>query len=273
MPSHSMTDLSEVFFQIGDVGKRLSDLGAAEGAAGNISVCVRDGFDIPDSFDNEQVIDLPLSVPELAGAYVVVTGSGCRLREILDAPTKNLAIVVMDNGGKTGRMYTTGDAGFKRITSEFNSHLAVHYERMKLGDVQLHTVLHSQPTHLTYLSHIPAYQDEVYFNRHLFRWEPETILFIPQGVGMLPFIVNGSKEQMTETAKKMNTHPLVIWARHGVVARADESIVHALDLIEYAEAAAHYEYLNLSTGEKADGLSPEEICAICSAWNVSQGIY
>ena len=262
-----------LFRQIGDVGKRLSDLGAAEGAAGNMSVCVREGLIIPDSFLETQSIDLPLDVPELSGAGMIVTGSGCRLRDISDAPGSNLAVVMIDDGGKTGRIFTAYDANFRRITSEFNSHLAVHYEQMKSSDVAFHTVLHAQPSHLTYLSHIPEYQNEAYFNRHLFRWQPETILSIPHGIGMLPFIVNGSDEQMIETAMTMKEHPLVVWARHGVVARADESVVHALDLIEYAEAAAHYEYLNLSTGGKADGLSPDEIRQICKAWNISQSIY
>jgi rhamnulose-1-phosphate aldolase len=159
------------------------------------------------------------------------------------------------------------------VTSEFNSHLAIHHDRMKSGEVTFQAVLHAQPVHLTYLSHIPAYQEQVYFNRHLFRWQPETILSIPQGIGVLPFIVNGSDEQMTATVRSMREHPLVVWVRHGVVARSDDSVLHALDLIEYAEAAAHYETLNLSTGEKADGLSPEEIGQICEAWGVTQKIY
>jgi len=268
-----MTQLTELFSQIGDVGKRLTKLGAAEGAAGNVSVCVRDDLDLPNSFSKAQVIDLPLPVPELEGASVIVTGSGCRLREVVDAPTANLGIVVIKRDGKVGDLLAAPDCLFKRITSEFNSHLAIHHDQMKLRDVNVHAVLHAQPTYLTYLSHIPAYQDEKYFNQHLYRWEPETILSIPQGIGMLPFIVNGSDEQMTETALKMREHSVVMWARHGVVTRADESIFHALDLVEYAEAAAHYEYLNLSTGEKADGLSPDEIRAICKTWNVSQTIY
>ena len=268
-----MAQLIEFFSQIGNVGKRLSELGAAEGAAGNLSVCIRSRTEIPVSFSETQSIDLPLPVPELEGASLIVTGSGCRLREIVDAPAANLAVVVVGQGGRTGEMFTVKDQRFKRITSEFNSHLAIHHDQMKSRDVNVHTVLHAQPPHLTYLSHIPAYQDEKYFNRHLCRWEPETILSIPQGVGVLPFIVNGSDEQMRETALKMGEHSVVVWARHGVVARADNSILHALDLVEYAEAAAHYEYLNLSTGEKADGLSPDEIRAVCKAWNVSQSVY
>jgi rhamnulose-1-phosphate aldolase len=224
-------------------------------------------------FNEVQEMDFPISVPELEGTSVIVTGSGCRLRDIALAPTANLAVVVVNAGGSTGRMFTAGDCRFKRITSEFNSHLAIHAEQIKAREVTIHTVLHAQPPHLTYLSHIPEYQDEVYFNQRLFRWQPETILGIPQGIGMLPFIVNGSVGQMSETARKMLDHPLVVWARHGVVARADESILQALDLVEYAEAAARYEWLNLSTGEKADGLSPEQIRAICEAWNISQNIY
>lgn len=273
MTTYSSADLDLLIHEIGQAGRRLSDLGAAEGAAGNISVCVRGSLDATGMFPREQVVELPLIVPELASATVIVTGSGRRLRDIADSPGDNLACVVVGHDGKTGKMLTVAKPGFERVTSEFNSHLAVHHDRMRSGDVQFHAVLHAQPLSLTYLSHIPAYQDETYFNHHLFRWQPETILSIPQGIGVLPFIVNGSGEQMRATVRSMQEHPLVVWARHGVVARADDSVLHALDLIEYAEAAACYENLNLSTGEKADGLSPQEIRQICEAWGVLQRVY
>ncbi|MBK9926231.1 MAG: class II aldolase/adducin family protein [Anaerolineales bacterium] len=266
-------DLEFLLSQLALAGKRLSDVGAAEGAAGNVSVCVRGALDVLDIFPQVTEITLPVDAPELAGATIIVTGSGRRLREIIDSPTSNLACIVVNEGGKTGTMFIAKDCPFKRVTSEFNSHLAIHHDQMRARDIQLHTVLHAQPTNLTYLSHIPAYQDENYFNRHLFRWQPETILSIPQGMGMLPFIVNGSDEQMTETVRSMREHPLVVWARHGVVSRADNSVLHALDLIEYAEAAAHYESLNLSTGEKADGLSPEQVRQICAGWGITQNVY
>lgn len=259
--------------QIGEAGKRLSELGAAEGAAGNISVCVREALDISGTFPEARAVDLPVTVPELAGATVIVTGSGRRLREIEEFPGGNLACVLIGENGKRGEMFTVPDPPFKRVTSEFNSHLAIHHDRMKSGAVAFQAILHAQPVNLTYLSHIPVYQDEAYFNRHLFRWQPETILSIPQGIGVLPFIVNGSDEQMTASVRSMREHPVVVWARHGVVARSDDSVLHALDLIEYAEAAARYETLNLSTGEKADGLSPGQIRQICEAWGVTQHIY
>lgn len=270
---NSPINLDFLLRQIGEAGKRLSELGAAEGAAGNISVCVREALDVSGTFPKAQTVDLPLEVPELAGTTVIVTGSGCRLREIADSPGDNLACLLIGRDGKKGEMFTVEEPPFRRVTSEFNSHLALHHDRMKSGEVTFQAVLHAQPVHLTYLSHIPAYQEQGYFNRHLFRWQPETVLSIPQGIGVLPFIVNGSDEQMSATVRSMREHPLVVWARHGVVARSDSSVLHALDLIEYAEAAARYETLNLSSGERADGLSPGEIRQICEAWGVNQNIY
>lgn len=267
------TNLDFLLRQIGEAGKRLSDLGAAEGAAGNISVCVREVLDLPEVFPKAQTVDLPLDVPELAGVTVIVTGSGRRLREIAESPGDNLACIRIGGDGKKGEMFTVAEPPFKRVTSEFNSHLAIHHDRMKSGEAAFQAVLHAQPLHLTYLSHIPAYQEEGYFNQHLFRWQPETVLSIPQGIGVLPFIVNGSDEQMTATVRSMREHPLVVWVRHGVVARSDDSVLRALDLIEYAEAVARYETLNLSSGERADGLSPGEIRQICEAWGVTQNIY
>ncbi|HEX6270210.1 MAG TPA: class II aldolase/adducin family protein [Anaerolineales bacterium] len=266
-------DLDLTLRQLGQVGKRLSDMGAAEGAAGNISVCFRESLDITELFPQMQTIQLPLPAPELAGATLVITGSGRRLREIMDEPTANLACIIVEEGGRTGIVFTSPDCQFQRVTSEFNSHLTVHHDQIQLREMQFQTILHAQPLYLTYLSHIPRYQDERYLNTHLLRWQPETILNMPEGIGVLPFLLPGSPEQMSETVSSMREHRIVVWSRHGIVTRAGDSILHALDLIEYAETAAHYEYLNLTAGDPGDGLSPENLRAISESWNVQQSIF
>ncbi|HSD83813.1 MAG TPA: class II aldolase/adducin family protein, partial [Anaerolineae bacterium] len=153
------------------------------------------------------------------------------------------------------------------------SHLAVHHDQMRSKDIKFHAVLHAQPPHLTYLSHLPDYQDEQYLNRHLLRWQPETILNFPEGMGVLPFMLPGSAQLTVETMLALREHRIVIWSRHGVMARAEDSIFHALDLIEYAETAAHYEYLNLIAGEVGDGLSPEHLRLISASWNIQQKLF
>ena len=266
-------ELNSLLTQLGQVGKRLSEIGAAEGAAGNLSICFREDLGITTHFPRKQRIDLPVPAPELAGSTLIVTGSGRRLRDISEAPTKNLACIVVESGGQTGQMFTAPDCQFKRVTSEFNSHLAVHHDQMRSRDIQLHTVLHGQPLYLTYLSHLSEYQDEPYFNLHLLRWQPETILNFPTGMGVLPFILVGSAQLTVETMLAMREHPLVVWSQHGVIARSDDSLLHVLDLIEYAETAAHYEYLNLIGGHLSEGLSPEHLREVSGSWNIKQNIY
>jgi rhamnulose-1-phosphate aldolase len=266
-------ELDQLLYELGQVGKRLSDIGAAEAAAGNLSICFREPLDVTSCFPNVQVIDLPVPAPDLAGATLIVTGSGRRLRQIIEAPTANLACIIVEAGGRTGKMFTGPQCEFKRVTSEFNSHLAVHHDQMRSREIRLHTVLHGQPPHLTFLSHLSEYQDEQYFNHHLLRWQPETILNFPKGLGVLKFLLPGSAQLTIETMLALRDHSLIVWSQHGVIARADDSILHALDLIEYAETAAHYEYLNLTTGGRSKGLTPEHLLAIAESWNIRQNIF
>ncbi len=266
-------ELGQLLRELGQAGQRLVNLEAAEGAAGNISVCFRQKLDVTEYFPVMQTIDLPVPAPDLAEATLIVSGSGRRLRDILDAPAANLACIVVDPGGRTGRMFTSADCQFKRVTSEFNSHLAVHHDQMRSRDLALHTVLHGQPVYLTFLSHVAEYQDETYLNRHLLRWQPETILTFPEGLAILPFLLPGSAELTTETMLAFREHRVVIWARHGVIARADDSILKAADQIEYAETAAHYEFLNRIAGDPGGGLSPDQIRSIGESWNVHQKIF
>jgi rhamnulose-1-phosphate aldolase len=78
---------------------------------------------------------------------------------------------------------------------------------------------------------------------------------------------------MAANVAKLRAHRIVVWAKHGVMARSDVSVKRAADRVEYAETGARYEYLNLTAGEAGQGLSPDEIRAICQAFGVQQTIY
>jgi rhamnulose-1-phosphate aldolase len=265
--------LGRLLKKMGEVGKRLSEIDAAEGAAGNLSLCVRQPLEVTEFFPEITMIDLPVPAPDLVGANLIVTGSGRRLREIAQAPAANLACIVVLDDGLQGMMFTSPDAHFKRVTSEFNTHLAVHHDQMRARPLQLHAVLHAQPKYTTFLSHIPDYQGEKYFNSHLLRWQPEMIMNMPDGIGVLPFLVPGSRQLMNETMLAMREHQVVLWSQHGIIARADDSLNNALDLVEYLETAAHYEGLNLYTGEKSAGIPADQLRAIAEIWNVGQKMF
>jgi len=250
-------ELNDLLAMMGEAGRHIAEIEASEGAAGNISICLRWPIEVRTRFPVVEDFELPQPVPELAGATFLVSGSGRRLREIIDEPTANVACIVVNEGGLTGRIYTSYHRRFEHVTSEFNSHLAVHYSQILSSGTNFHAVIHAQPMHLTYLSHIPRYQDEQYLNTHLLRWQPETIINLPEGIGFIPFRLPGSPELMAGNIESLRTHRVVIWAKHGVMARSDVSVKRAADRVEYAETAAKYEYMNLSAGEIGEGLSAD----------------
>lgn len=266
-------ELGAILEMMGEAGKHLAEIEASEGAAGNISICIRWPVEPRNFFPTIDEIELPQPVPELAGATFLVSGSGRRLREIIDEPTASIACIVVNESGQTGKFYTASNRRFEYVTSEFNSHLAVHYDQIRTSNTNFHAVIHAQPLRLTYLSHIPRYQDESYLNTHLLRWQPETIINLPEGIGFIPFCVPGSQELMTSNVEALRSHRIVIWAKHGVMARSDVTVKRAADRVEYAETAAKYEYLNLCAGELAEGLSAEELRAICKTFHVQQNIF
>ncbi|HEY9078369.1 MAG TPA: rhamnulose-1-phosphate aldolase [Anaerolineaceae bacterium] len=266
-------ELDELLHLMGEAGTRMSEIEASEGAAGNISVCIGWTIDPRRKFSQEETIPFPEAVPALAGKTIIVTGSGRRLREIINDPVANLGVVRVNEDGASGQLFTSPSRLFARVTSEFNSHLAIHEDQVKHSQTNFNAVLHAQPRHLTFLSHIPRYQDEIYLNRHLLRWQPELIVNLPEGVGFIPFEIPGSPALMRATLEKLRMHRVVVWAKHGVMSRSNTSVKRAADIIEYAEAGASYEFMNLESGEIAEGLSPEEIRSIAKTFNISQNIF
>jgi len=266
-------ELAEMISMIGEAGRRLSDIGASEGAAGNISVYLGWSVDARRFFPHSETIELPVAVPELARGCLLVTGSGRRLREAIQDPAANLGFVSVDEEGRSGRLYTSPRRLFERLTREFNSHLAVHEDQVRTTGTNFHALVHAQPLSLTYLSHIPDYRNEAYLSRRLLRWQPEAIVNLPEGVGCVPFLPPGSKELMAATVESLRAYRITVWSKHGAVARSDRSVKRAVDRIEYAETAATYERMNLANGGKAEGLTGEEIRSICREFRISQKIF
>src|SRR5512134_1206917 len=114
-------ELDDLLEMMGEAGRRLSDIEASEGAAGNISVCLRWPIEPRTRFPLVEDMVLPQPVPELAGVCFLVSGSGRRLREIIDEPTASIACIVVGEGGTSGKLYTSYQRRFERVTSEFNS--------------------------------------------------------------------------------------------------------------------------------------------------------
>lgn len=261
-------ELDELLRSMGAGGSRISDIDASEAGAGNISVCLGRDVELRHRFPQQEELALPLAVPALAGRTLLVTGSGRRLRQIHEDPEANVAGVRVHADGVGATLFTSPRRLFEKLTSELNSHLAVHEDQVARRGTAFHAVVHAQPMHLTYLSHIPAYRDTATFNARVLRWEPESIVALPQGIGVLPFLVPGSEGMMRANVEGLRDHEIVVWSKHGVMARSDQSVTRAVDRIEYAETGARYEYMNIVAGGAAEGLTDTEIAEVAAGLGV-----
>lgn len=261
-------ELDELLNAMGDAGQRISRIHGSQGAAGNISILIGWPLEVRRRFPLEEPYHLPQPASELAGQTLIVTGSGRRLRDIHSDPEANLGAVVISQDGLSARLWSSPRRRFARVTSEFNSHLAVHSDQVARSGTNFHALLHGQPPHLTYLSHIPAYRDQSNFNQRLMRWEAETIVNLPEGIGVLPYILPGSDRLMEATVEGLRAHRVVLWSKHGVMARSDLSVARAADLIEYAESAALFEYMDMMSGGKGEGLTVDELREIVRTYDV-----
>lgn len=268
MSATSRPRIEEYLANMGVAGSRICEIDASEAGAGNISLCVDELPRVREIFPLSERIQLPLAAPALAGKTLLVTGSGRRLRQIADDPAAAVGAVIVEPGGTYGELLTSPRRQFAKLTSEFNSHLGVHDDQVGRRGLDFHAVVHAQPPHLTYLSHIPAYRDTARMNARILRWEPESIVALPDGIDVLEFMVPGSPELMAANVAGLRDFEIVLWSKHGVMSRSDVSVTRAVDRIEYAETGAKYEHMNLTAGGVGEGLTDAEIAAVAAAFGV-----
>jgi rhamnulose-1-phosphate aldolase len=250
----------QLLFQLGQVGNKLRDLGAVYGRAGNISVSLTDkhikGLDFDEGSDWFQ---MPVNYPKLGRRAFLVTATGSRLWNLDQDPESNLCVVWIKEGGQEYRVVWGAERGLKP-TSEFNSHLRI-FEILKELNRPTKVVMHAQPLHLTMMSHCEELRDEKVFNSALLRWQPETIITMPNGVALVPYRLPGSQHQEASTGKAFIEHDFIVWAKHGVICTGQDPF-DAFDKIDYLEMAARYYLLSRQLSFKADGLSDEQMLEI-----------
>ena len=100
-------ELDELMTLIGEAGERLSEIEASEGAAGNISVYMGWPIEPRRTFPHRGNHRPARACAGAGGRRVLVTGSGRRLREIIDDPAANLASSPSTRAAVRRRLYTS----------------------------------------------------------------------------------------------------------------------------------------------------------------------
>ena len=164
--------------------------------------------------EDREWAEIGASVPELAGEYFLVTGTGQYFSNVATAPEETLGIIEIDEDGERYRTrwgYVKGG----RPTSELPTHLLNH-EVKKLATGGKHRVIyHAHTTNVIALTFVLPLRDEV-FTRELWEMMTECPVVFPEGVGVVEWMVPGGRAIGLATSELMKKDNAVIWSMHGM---------------------------------------------------------
>ncbi|HEY5037766.1 MAG TPA: rhamnulose-1-phosphate aldolase [bacterium] len=259
MPISLNKNLKQIIQDVGKVGQFLWQKGWAEKNAGNLSIDVTDLITIKlKQLKSYSFREYQNRVPEIGGRSYLVTGTGTRYRDIENDPESCLCVLRISGDGKGYHVLW----GAKRLdfkpTSELPSHLQMHYCLYRTGAKEK-VVLHTHPNELIALTHLPETNDEEKLNYALWGMIPEAKIYVPRGIGLVPYRLTASEELAEATVKALERkHKVVMWEKHGALAVGADPF-EAFDLIDAMNKSAILYLLCNQAGVNPQGLTREQI--------------
>ncbi len=250
--------IAAISSQLARVAGYLWQKGWAERNAGNISVCLRELLHGPVPLDAEiRDYPLPEAFPGLAGQWFLVTATGSRMRDLARSAFDCCLVIRLNDSGTGYTLMLSGKNDNRKPTSELAAHLGIHAMIAARGSAQ-RAVLHTHATELIALTQLREFCEERNLNRVLWGMHPETKVFVPAGVGLVPYILPGTGEIAAATVKALETHEVAVWEKHGVFAIGTDPEA-AFDLVDILAKSAAIYFLCRSAGQEPEGLSPEQL--------------
>jgi rhamnulose-1-phosphate aldolase len=252
--------LARVVAEAQEVSSYLWERGWAESSAGNLSIDLTDFMAAHlEELGASDPGDLEPVCPGLAGRTFLVTGSGRRFREFSADPELNSVLLRIEgDGARYSVVWGGGGVSGFRPTSELPTHLQLHESLVASGS-DARVVLHTHPTELVSLTHLDDCREGEPLNRLLWSTIPEFKVFLPLGVGLVPYHPPGSVELAGATRAAIDDgHLVAVWQFHGCLA-VGSTPAEAFDRIDTANKAARIALLFRSAGQQFGGLGADEL--------------
>ena len=251
--------LKETIQSVASVGQLLFQKGWAEKNAGNFSWDVTDLVKVKPTQLKAAVFHEHSPLPaETAGRSFLVTGTGTRYRDIEKDPAGCLCILRPSEKGKGYHVLWGGQRPGFRPTSELSSHLRMQHSLLKRGG-KMKVVLHTHPNELIALTHLSETNHQEALNWALWGMIPEAKLFVPKGVGLVPYRLTGSEDLAQATLKILDQgYKIVMWEKHGALAVGKDPD-EAFDLVDAMNKSATLYLLCKNTGQNPQGLTREQV--------------
>lgn len=184
----------------------------------------------PDNRIETEVLDVP---KHIQGEYILITASGSHFRTLCLQPHVDTGIIKLTS---KGYQVVAGFVTGKRPTSEIFMHILAHAARLKV-DPNHRVVIHNHATNIAVYSLLDEVTSES-LTLDLWSVLTESIVVFHDGIAVLSWEVPGTQWIGIDTARELETHRLVVWAKHGVLSTGKD-YQDCFGLIETADKAAH----------------------------------
>ena len=252
--------------KVAEVAGYLWQKGWAERNGGNITVNITELAD--DAIRALPAITEPrpigFTLPHLAGCYFYCKGTNRRMRDLARRPMENGSIIRILPDCASYVIIADADVP---PTSELPSHLAMHDYLLGKGS-PYRACVHTHPIELVALTHNRQWLQKDYATKVLWSMIPETKAFCPRGVGIVPYMLPGSKELAEATIKAVDdNYDVVLWEKHGVFA-VDVDAMAAFDQIDVLNKSALIYIAAKNLGFVPDGMTEAQMQEISRVFNL-----
>ena len=249
--------LSDAVWQVAEAAGYLWTKGWAERNGGNITVNVTEHVD--DDMRAMPALSEPREIcfvlPHLKGCWFYCKGTQKRMRDLARDPMANGSIIrITDDCAH----YEIVADSIVNPTSELPSHLSVHNYLLAKGS-PYRASLHTHPIELVAMTHTNRFLEKDVATNILWSMIPETKAFCPRGLGMVPYMLAGSKELAKATIEAIDDdYDVVMWEKHGIFA-VDVDVMAAFDQVDVLNKAAQIYISAKNMGFEPDGMTQAQM--------------
>jgi rhamnulose-1-phosphate aldolase len=256
--------------EIAAVAGFLWQKGWAERNAGNLSYNVTNLFDgLPGKVDFEAPVSLSRTFPHLNNQLLLITNSGSRMRDVAaDISTNTCLLQIIDGGNAYWQLKGSESLKTMTPTSELPTHLAIHDKLCAEGRPEK-VIIHTHPNRLIAITHIRELCSQAVINNILWSMQPETCIYIHEGLGFVPYLQTGSDALAQATLAALDQHRVVLWEKHGCLA-IGENASEAFDLIDIAEKSADIFFTCRNAGFQAEGIPVKDLKKLRESFGIAQ---
>jgi len=246
--------------EIAGIAQYLWERGWAERNAGNFSINITGMFSRQEleAFSSLPSLTLAKTYPDLARTLFLISGTGTRMRDVAVNPTDFLCFVYVGGSADSCHISGWGSRESKvNPTSELATHLAIQQLLIQQKSTEK-VVLHAHVTELIALTQLAPFKTAEAINAMLWCMHPETMLFVPEGLGLIPFNLPGSENMAMATLRELGKHKAILWEKHGCIA-VGNSCPEAFDTLDILAKSARIYFLCKSAGLEPEGFTSVQV--------------